>query len=44
MQSGTEQSPVPPLNLVGDYGGGAMFMAFGVLCAFIEALRSSNAR
>ena len=37
---GTDQGPVPPLNLVGDYGGGAMFMAFGVLCAFIEALRS----
>jgi alpha-methylacyl-CoA racemase len=37
---GTDQNPVPPLNLVGDYGGGAMFMAFGVLCAFIEALGS----
>jgi len=33
--------PVPPLNLVGDYGGGAMFLAFGVLCALIEA-RSSD--
>ena len=37
---GTDRGPVPPLNLVGDYGGGAMFMAFGVLCAFIEALGS----
>ncbi|MDT8333862.1 CaiB/BaiF CoA-transferase family protein [Roseomonas gilardii] len=34
--------PVPPLNLVGDYGGGAMFLGFGVLCAFIEAQRSGH--
>ncbi|WP_144146788.1 CaiB/BaiF CoA transferase family protein [Paraburkholderia sp. BCC1884] len=30
-------APVPPLNLVGDYGGGAMFLAFGALCALLEA-------
>ncbi len=35
-------APVPPLNLVGDYGGGAMYLAFGVLCAHIEALRSGQ--
>jgi alpha-methylacyl-CoA racemase len=28
--------PVPPLNLVGDYGGGALFLAFGVLAALHE--------
>ena len=28
--------PVPPLNLVGDYGGGAMFLAFGVMAALFE--------
>jgi len=28
--------PVPPLNLVGDFGGGAMFLAFGVLAALFE--------
>ena len=27
------EAPVPPLNLVGDFGGGGMFLAFGVLCA-----------
>lgn len=31
------QPPTPPLNLVGDFGGGAMFLAFGVVCAVLEA-------
>jgi alpha-methylacyl-CoA racemase len=34
------ERPVPPLNLVGDFGGGAMFLAFGVLSAVFEAKRS----
>jgi alpha-methylacyl-CoA racemase len=34
--------PAPPLNLVGDYGGGAMFAAFGVACALVEARRSGK--
>jgi len=29
--------PVPPLNLVGDFGGGGMMLAFGVACAVLEA-------
>jgi alpha-methylacyl-CoA racemase len=33
---------VPPLNLVGDYGGGALYMVVGVLAAFIEAQRSGK--
>ena len=33
--------PVPPLNLIGDYGGGGMLLAFGVVCAILEA-RSSG--
>ena len=33
--------PVPPLNLVGDFGGGAMYLAFGMVCAILEA-RSSG--
>ncbi|XYJ11264.1 CaiB/BaiF CoA transferase family protein [Telluria sp. B2] len=33
--------PSPPLNLVGDFGGGAMMLAFGVVCAALEA-RSSG--
>jgi len=32
--------PVPPLNLVGDYGGGALYLAFGMVCAFFEVRRS----
>lgn len=32
--------PVPPLNLVGDYGGGAMFLVAGVLAALLERTRS----
>lgn len=39
---GTPQAPVPPLNLVGDYGGGAMFLVFGVLCALIEVRASGQ--
>ena len=33
-------APVPPLNLVGDFGGGGMLLAFGVACAVIEARAS----
>ncbi len=32
--------PPPPLNLVADYGGGAMFLAFGMVCALLERERS----
>jgi alpha-methylacyl-CoA racemase len=34
--------PVPPLNLVGDFGGGGMLLAFGLLAAYIEAKRSGK--
>lgn len=34
-------APVPPLNLLGDYGGGGLYLAFGLLCAVHEA-RASN--
>jgi alpha-methylacyl-CoA racemase len=33
-------APVPPLNLVGDFGGGGMLLAFGIACALFEAERS----
>ena len=33
---------MPPLNLVGDFGGGGMFLAFGVVCALLEAQRSGE--
>jgi alpha-methylacyl-CoA racemase len=34
--------PVSPLNLVGDYGGGALYLVVGVLAAYIEAQRSGQ--
>ncbi|MGP0057968.1 MAG: CaiB/BaiF CoA transferase family protein [Beijerinckiaceae bacterium] len=34
--------PVSPLNLVGDYGGGALYLVVGVLAAFIEAKSSGH--
>jgi alpha-methylacyl-CoA racemase len=36
------QSPVPPMNLVGDFGGGGMLLAFGMVCALFEAARSGR--
>src|SRR3954463_14549681 len=35
-------APVPPLNLVGDFGGGGMLLGFGVACALLEAGRSGK--
>jgi alpha-methylacyl-CoA racemase len=34
--------PTPPLNLVGDFGGGALYLVVGVLAAIIEARRSGR--
>jgi len=39
---GTKETPVPPLNLVGDYGGGGMLLAFGMVCGLLEAMRSGR--
>ncbi len=36
------QNPVPPLNLVGDFGGGGMLLAFGIVCALLEAKQSGE--
>ncbi|HSG90027.1 MAG TPA: CaiB/BaiF CoA-transferase family protein [Pseudomonadales bacterium] len=36
------ERPVPPLNLVGDFGGGGMLLAFGMVCALLEAQRSGK--
>jgi len=38
----SDDKPVPPLNLVGDFGGGAMFLAFGIVCALLETQRSGE--
>lgn len=37
-----DDKPVPPLNLVGDYGGGGMFLVTGILAALIETQRSGK--
>ena len=36
------EAPLPPLNLVGDFGGGAMMLAFGMACALVERQRSGK--
>jgi alpha-methylacyl-CoA racemase len=36
------EPPPPPLNLVGDFGGGAMMLAFGIVCALLEARGSQQ--
>ena len=36
------EAPVPPLNLIGDFGGGGMLLGFGVACALVEAARSGR--
>jgi alpha-methylacyl-CoA racemase len=38
----SDERPQPPLNLVGDFGGGGMLLAFGIACGIIEA-RTSGA-
>ena len=39
---GPKERPVPPLNLVGDFGGGALYLVVGVLAALLEASRSGK--
>jgi alpha-methylacyl-CoA racemase len=36
------ERPVPPLNLVGDFGGGALYLALGVVAALLERERSGT--
>jgi len=36
------ERPIHPLNLIGDFGGGGMYLAFGVVCALLEARRSGK--
>jgi alpha-methylacyl-CoA racemase len=37
-----DSPPVPPLNLVGDFGGGGMLLAFGMVAALLSASRSGE--
>jgi alpha-methylacyl-CoA racemase len=39
---GPKEKPVPPLNLVGDFGGGALYLVVGVLAALLEAQKSGK--
>jgi alpha-methylacyl-CoA racemase len=39
---GTKEKPVLPLNLVGDFGGGALYLVVGVLAALLEASKSGK--
>ncbi|HXO80547.1 MAG TPA: CaiB/BaiF CoA-transferase family protein [Mycobacterium sp.] len=39
---GTAENPVPPLNLIGDYGGGGMLLAIGLLSAILESRQSGQ--
>ncbi len=36
------EPPVPPLNLVGDFGGGGLLLAFGIVCGILEVARSGK--
>ncbi len=36
------EAPVPPLNLIGDFGGGALYLAFGVVAGLLEAQKSGK--
>jgi alpha-methylacyl-CoA racemase len=39
---GPKEKPVPPLNLVGDFGGGALYLVTGLLAALLEAAKSGQ--
>ena len=39
---GARDKPIPPLNLVGDFGGGALYLAFGLLAGVIQARESGQ--
>ncbi len=39
---GPAGQPLPPLNLVGDYGGGALYLAFGLMAALFERQHSGR--
>ncbi|WP_206025252.1 CaiB/BaiF CoA transferase family protein [Micromonospora zingiberis] len=39
---GPAETPVPPLNLAGDFGGGSLFLVVGILAALVERERSGQ--
>ena len=38
------QPPTPPLNLIGDFAGGALYFAFGLVCGILEVQRSGRGK
>ena len=36
------EAPVPPLNFVGDFGGGGMLLAYGMACGMLSAARTGE--
>ena len=42
LRSGPGAAPMPPLNMLGDYGGGGMLLAVGILSALVERSRSGR--
>lgn len=41
---GPAEAPIPPLNLLGDFGGGAVYLALGVVAALFEARQTGQGR
>ena len=39
---GTPEKPVPPLNVIGDYAGGSLFLVVGIIAAMLEAKQSGK--
>lgn len=39
---GTSEMPIPPLNLLGDYGGGSLYLVSGLLAAYVHALKTGE--
>jgi alpha-methylacyl-CoA racemase len=37
-----DQPPTPPINLIGDFGGGGLLLAIGMVCALLERVRSGK--
>ena len=37
-----DSNPIPPLNLIGDYGGGGMHLAFGIVSGLIHSLKTGE--
>ena len=40
--TGTRETPIPPLNVLGDFGGGGMLLGLGLLAAILESRQSGK--